>query len=116
MTSFSDLSKAQQEELMKKLEEKLIDQPNEDQKLWYNFASKNLGFEFMHKGTGKKLSKLEFFTENKKTPQKLNLASENLLDDWRRVLKPGWTMINFGEDNTPSARRTEDIPTYKKHK
>jgi len=115
MTNFSELTPEQLARKMRALNVKLLKKPTKEETLWYEFASKNQGFEFLDKKSGKTLSKLDFFVTNHNRPTILNLASQNLLHDWRRVVKVGWTTIDIGMD-VMGAVLTEDLPVYNKAK
>ena len=116
MSQFDELTPEEQNKRVKKLEAKLKKKPSTDlETRWFDFSFRNVGFEFMNLKTGKIMTKLHFFQKFKDDHRTLNLASENVLNDWRRRIKDGWTAVDTGW-GPAKAIRNEEMPIYKKKK
>lgn len=101
-----------QELRMEALTEKLKKQPTKIEKVWYDFATRNTGYEFLNLETGSVYSKLAFFQLHKYNNRSLNLVSEDALDGWKKRLKSDWTIDKTGTISVPVLREFQ--PIYKK--
>ena len=99
-------------ERMEALDTKLKKQPTELERRWFDFATRNTGYEFLEIETGEVYSKLAFFQVHKHDKKSLNLVSENLLNGWIRRLKADWTMDKSGLILEPVLKEFQTV--YKK--
>lgn len=96
MSLFDNLPEEEIKKRVKLVILKLQEKSTPRQKAWYRFSMENIGFEFLHKTSGKRLSKIDIFDMLNADERLLNLATLDVLDDFSRKAKLGYVVIDYG--------------------